>query len=99
MTDESGAFRFRTIKPGRVPGPDGKLQAPHLVVTIFMRGLLKQLVTHVYFPDELSNADDPVLKLVPPERRPTLIARKTGEGVLEWNIHLQGRNETVFFDF
>jgi protocatechuate 3,4-dioxygenase alpha subunit len=99
LTDESGACRFRTIKPGRVPGPDGKLQAPHLVVTIFMRGLLKQLVTRVYFPDELSNADDPVLKLVPPERRPTLIARKTGEGVLEWNIHLQGRNETVFFDF
>ena len=99
LTDEAGAFRFRTIKPGRVPGPDGKPQAPHLVVTIFMRGLLKQLVTRAYFPDEPSNADDPVLSLVPPERRPTLVARKTGEGVLEWNVNLQGENETVFFDF
>lgn len=99
LTDDSGAFRFRTIKPGRVPGPDGRLQAPHLVVTIFMRGLLKQLLTRLYFPDEPSNADDPVLSLVPPERRPTLIARKTGEGVLEWSVILQGKNETVFFDY
>lgn len=99
LTDDSGAFRFRTIKPGRVPGPDGKLQAPHLVITIFMRGLLKQLVTRLYFPDEPSNADDPVLALVPPERRATLVARKTGEGALEWNVNLQGRHETVFFDF
>ena len=99
LTDDSGAFRFRTIKPGRVPGPDGKLQAPHLVITIFMRGLLKQLVTRVYFPDDPSNADDPVLAVVPPERRPTLIARKAGEGALEWNVNLQGRDETVFFDF
>ena len=99
LTDDAGAFRFRTIKPGRVPGPDGKLQAPHLVVTIFMRGLLKQLVTRMYFPDETSNADDPVLNLVPRERRSTLIARKSGEAMLEWNIVLQGANETVFFDF
>jgi protocatechuate 3,4-dioxygenase alpha subunit len=99
LTDDAGAFRFRTIKPGRVPGAEGRLQAPHLVITIFMRGLLKQLVTRMYFPDEPSNADDPVLKLVPPERRPTLIARNAGEGRLEWNVILQGRNETVFFDF
>lgn len=99
LTDGAGAFRFRTIKPGRVPGPEGKLQAPHLVITIFMRGLLKQLVTRMYFPDEPANADDPVLALVPPERRATLIARKSGDGALEWNVILQGRNETVFFDF
>jgi protocatechuate 3,4-dioxygenase, alpha subunit len=99
LTDEAGRFRFRTIKPGPVPGPDGKLQAPHVVVTIFMRGLLKQLVTRLYFPDEPSNADDPILKLVPPERRATLVARKTGDGVLEWNVNLQGSSETVFFDF
>lgn len=98
LTDETGAYRFRTIKPGRVPGPDGKLQAPHLVVTIFMRGLLKQLLTRVYFPDDPANADDPILKLVPAERRATLIARRKGDG-LEWNVNLQGRDETVFFDF
>jgi protocatechuate 3,4-dioxygenase, alpha subunit len=99
LTDDSGRFRFRTIKPGRVPGPEGKLQAPHVLITIFMRGLLKQLVTRMYFPDEPSNADDPILTLVPPERRATLIAAKTGDGELEWNVKLQGRNETVFFDF
>ena len=99
LTDDAGLFRFRTIKPGRVPGPDGKPQAPHLVVTIFMRGLLKQLVTRMYFPDEPSNADDPVLKLVPAERRATLVAKKSGEGELQWTVLLQGANETVFFDF
>jgi protocatechuate 3,4-dioxygenase alpha subunit len=99
LTDEAGAFRFRTIKPGRVPGPGGRLQAPHIVVTIFMRGMLKQLLTRVYFPDDPTNADDPVLGLVPAERRSTLIARKKADGVLEWNVVLQGKGETVFFDF
>jgi protocatechuate 3,4-dioxygenase, alpha subunit len=98
-TDARGAFRFTTIKPGRVPGPGGMLQAPHLVVTVFMRGLLKHLATRIYFPDEQSNAEDPLLKLVPPARRATLIARRKGERALEWNIILQGKNETVFFDF
>lgn len=97
LTDDAGAFRFRTIKPGRVPGPDGRMQAPHLVVTIFMRGLLKQLVTRVYFPDEPANGEDPILALVPAERRGTLIARR-GDA-LEWQIVLQGKDETVFFDF
>lgn len=99
LTDEGGGFRFRTIKPGRVPGPRGRLQAPHLVVTIFMRGLLKQLMTRVYFPDEPANAEDPVLALVPAARRGTLIAKRKGEGALEWNVVLQGSDETVFFDF
>lgn len=98
LTDANGAFRFRTIKPGRVPGPDGKLQAPHLVATVFMRGLLKQLLTRVYFPDEKANAEDPILALVPAARRTTLIARRKGD-VLEWDIVLQGGGETVFFDF
>jgi protocatechuate 3,4-dioxygenase alpha subunit len=98
LTDENGAFRFRTIKPGRVPGPGGRLQAPHLVVVIFMRGLLKQLVTRMYFPDDPANAEDPVLERVPARRRATLIAKKKGD-VLEWNLALQGRDETVFFDF
>jgi protocatechuate 3,4-dioxygenase, alpha subunit len=97
-TDEKGAFRLTTIKPGRVPGPDGSLQAPHLVITVFMRGLLKHLVTRMYFPDEPSNADDPILRLVEPTRRATLLARKVADGVLEWNVVLQGDGETVFFD-
>ena len=99
LTDDAGSFRFRTIKPGRVPGPDGRPQAPHLTVTIFMRGLLKQLQTRMYFPDDAANADDAVLKLVPAERRATLVAKKRSDGVLEWNVVLQGKNETAFFDF
>jgi protocatechuate 3,4-dioxygenase alpha subunit len=64
-----------------------------------MRGLLKQLSTRLYFPGEAANARDPILKLVPAARRGTLIARRKAKGVLEWNIVLQGRDETVFFDF
>ncbi len=97
-TDEAGAFRFHTIKPGRVPGPGGTMQAPHLVIAVFMRGLLKQLVTRIYFPDEPANAEDAVLNTVPAARRGTLVARKTAEGRLEWNVILQGEHETVFFD-
>ena len=97
-TNKNGAFRFRTIKPGQVPGPDGKLQAPHIAVNIFMRGQLKQLVSRVYFPDEPANAKDPVLALVPAERRATLVAKTRRSGVLEWNVLLQGLDETVFFD-
>ena len=98
-TDAKGGFRFTTIKPGRVPGPGGKPQAPHLVVSVFMRGLLKHLATRMYFPDEPANREDPLLKLVPSERRATLVARRKGRGLLEWNILLQGKGETVFFDF
>jgi protocatechuate 3,4-dioxygenase alpha subunit len=103
-TDGAGGFRFTTIKPGRVPGRDSSLQAPHIVVSFFARGLLKRLATRVYFPDEPSNADDPVLNQVPAERRSTLIARRVSgrEGVLEWNIVMQGetngQGETVFFE-
>jgi protocatechuate 3,4-dioxygenase, alpha subunit len=99
LTDDAGAFRFSTIKPGRVPGLGDSMQAPHLNITLFMRGLLKQLMTRMYFPDDPANATDPVLALVPAERRATLIARKVGEGALEWNVILQGNGETVFFDF
>jgi len=98
-TDARGRFRFSTVKPGRVPGPGGKQQAPHLSVTVFMRGLLKQLSTRIYFPDERTNAHDPVLKLVPATRRVTLVARRKAKGLLEWDVVLQGRDETVFFDF
>jgi len=99
-TDGQGTFRFTTIKPGSVPGPDGNDQAPHLLVSIFMRGLLTRLVTRVYFPNEPRNAGDCILNLVEPERRSTLIARPIPgrPGAYAWNIALQGQNETVFFE-
>lgn len=97
-TDENGAFRFTTVKPGSVAGPHGMPQAPHLLVAIFMRGLLIHLVTRIYFPEDADNATDPVLNLVPAARRPTLIAKQSADG-LEWNVILQGDNETVFFDY
>src|SRR5262249_2577080 len=97
-TDAKGGFRFTTIKPGRVPGPGGSLQAPHLVVNVFMRGMLKQLSTRLYFPDEAANTEDAILKLVPAARRATLIPKQKGKS-LEWNIILQGKGETVFFDY
>ncbi len=98
--DSGGRFCLVTIKPGTVPGPQGKPQAPHLAVSVFMRGLMKRLVTRIYFPDDPANAGDFVLNLVPPERRATLIAQRNANeiGTLEWNVILQGLNETVFFD-
>ena len=97
FTDDEGRFRFHTIKPGRVPAADGRLQAPHLNATIFMRGLLKHLVTRIYFDGDPANADDPLLASVPHERADTLLARRSGPA-LEWNVVLQGPGETVFFD-
>jgi len=95
-----GGFRFATIKPGPVPGPNGKDQAPHIAISIFMRGVLRRLVTRIYFPDDPRNAADFILNLVEPARRATLIAKKTAGdlSVLEWNVVLQGPDETVFFD-
>jgi len=99
-TSDEGVFRFTTIKPGPVPGPDGKDQAPHILVSVFMRGLLTRLITRIYFPDEPRNSTDYVLNLIDPQRRPTLIAKRVGghPGVLEWNVALQGSDETVFFE-
>jgi protocatechuate 3,4-dioxygenase alpha subunit len=101
LTDAQGAFRFTTIKPGPVPGPKGATQASHLVVTVFMRGLLKHLLTRIYFPDDPGNAGDPILLLVPADRRATMVAKRApqAKATLEWNLVLQGENETVFFDF
>lgn len=98
--DEAGRFYFTTIKPGTIPGLNGTTQAPHIAVSVFMRGLLRRLVTRIYFPDEAANANDFVLSLVEPERRATLIAKRDAKaaGTLEWNVILQGLEETVFFD-
>jgi len=98
--DDHGRFVFTTIKPGPVPGPNGRPQAPHIAVSVFMRGLLRRLITRIYFPDEAANAGDFVLNVVEPGRRATLIAKKNLNeiGALEWNVILQGANETVFFD-
>jgi protocatechuate 3,4-dioxygenase alpha subunit len=97
-TDQHGVFRFSSIKPGAVPSPRGVMQAPHLAVSVFMRGLLIQLATRVYFPDEAANATDPILSLVPAARRGTIIAKKAESGVLHWDVRMQGDDETVFFD-
>jgi protocatechuate 3,4-dioxygenase alpha subunit len=96
-TDPNGTFRFATIRPGRVPGPSGRLQAPHMALIVFARGLLVHFLTRVYFPDEPTNAEDPILALVPDDRRNTLIARTNGPGAYVFDIHMQGPNETVFF--
>jgi protocatechuate 3,4-dioxygenase, alpha subunit len=106
-TGATGEFSFTTIKPGPVPAPDGSLQAPHIVVTLFATGLLKPLLTRVYLSDRPDNApaghDDAILKLVPPGRRSTLMAAASTESgaknLFEWNILMQGPGETVFFDY
>jgi protocatechuate 3,4-dioxygenase alpha subunit len=99
-TDENGTFELTTIKPGRLPSPGKGLQAPHISVTIFMRGLLKQLNTRIYFPDEPGNDDDLLLKSIEPPRRASLILRPTSgnSGVYQWDVLLQGPDETVFLD-
>ncbi len=99
-TVEAGKFTLSTIKPGRVPGPNGALQAPHITLGVFARGMLNRLHTRIYFPDEPANAEDPILALVPEDRRHTLIARAIpGEaGRYRFDVHVQGADETVFFD-
>lgn len=99
-TDEKGSCEFETIRPGRVPGPDGAPQAPHLEVAVFARGMLKQLFTRIYFADDPANQEDPVLALVPDDRRQTLLARPDPSRPSHWHfdLALQGENETVFFD-
>ena len=96
----SGEFSFVTLKPGPVPGPDGRPQAPHVMVSIFARGLLKPLVTRIYFPDEReANAADPVLSSIEDrELRNTLIASDEG-GALRFDVRLQGEDQTAFFEF
>ena len=96
-TNDAGRFEFVTVKPGRVPYIDGRQQAPHLLVGVFARGLLKRLATRMYFPDEeAANAEDPVLLGLEPEERATLVAREE-DGALRFDIFLQGPGQTTFF--
>lgn len=99
-TSKEGAFAFSTIKPGQVPGPGGKLQAPHINVGILARGLLKRLFTRIYFADDPANDSDPILALVPADRRATLMAKPdpAKPGLYRFDIRMQGKDETVFFD-
>lgn len=96
---DDGVFRFDTIKPGRVPYPDGRMQAPHVTLWIVARGINIGLQTRMYFPDEeAANAEDPILGRVEHRIRVgTLIAQKV-EGGYSFDVHLQGDKETVFFD-
>src|SRR6266850_1792379 len=101
-TDKTGVFSFETVKPGPVPGSDGSVQAPHINVTVFARGMLVHAYTRIYFCDEPANKTDPVLSSIDYKgRRETLIAareEKNGKPVYRFDIRLQGENETVFFD-
>ena len=99
-TDAGGKFSFVTVKPGPVPGPDGGMQAPHIMVSVFARGLLKRVVTRIYFPDEQeANQNDPVISSIEDgELRRTLVAHERGDG-LRFDIHLQGEDQTAFFGF
>jgi protocatechuate 3,4-dioxygenase alpha subunit len=93
----SGEFAVFTVKPGRLPDGEGGLQAPHIDVSLFARGLLDRVVTRIYFADEAeANAEDAVLRTVPDDRRDTLLATPTEDGY-RFDIDLQGERETVFF--
>jgi protocatechuate 3,4-dioxygenase, alpha subunit len=99
-TNDDGACVFETIKPGRVPGANGALQAPHMAVSVFGRGLLRRLPTRIYFAGDAANEEDPILELVPKHRRATLMAQPVaGEtGAWKFSVRFGGEQETVFFD-
>ena len=95
--DGDGTYEIYTVKPGATPGLGDAVQAPHIDVSIFARGMLHRCVTRIYFADEPdANASDPVLSSVPADRRETLLAQPTDDGY-RFDIRLQGPGETVFF--
>jgi protocatechuate 3,4-dioxygenase alpha subunit len=100
-TDANGAFSFETVKPGAIARDAGRLQAPHISVTVFARGMLVHAFTRIYFGGDPLDAD-PVLAMVDASRRDTLVAERLlmsdGPVRYRWDIHLQGARETVFFD-
>ena len=97
-TDADGVYRFRTILPGRVPGPGGTMQAPHIALSLFGRGIVRRLATRLYFAGAAGHDGDPVLACVPADRRATLIAQRRDDGVWWLDLRLGGADETVFFD-
>ena len=109
-TGDGGRFAFHTILPGRVPAPAGDshdsaatagtapLQAPHILFSVMARGIMTRCWTRIYFEDQPeANAADPLLRLVPPARRPTIVARRAADGIYHVDIRVQGERETVFF--
>jgi protocatechuate 3,4-dioxygenase alpha subunit len=99
-TNSDGFCTFDTIRPGRVTDGAGRAQAAHINVCLFARGLLRHLYSRVYFAGDPDLDADPLLALVPAERRPTLLAARveSAPGRWNWDVHLQGAGETVFFD-
>ena len=97
-TDAYGFYEFLTVRPGPVRTTDGTRQAPHIAMSVFARGMLRRVVTRVYFPEESdANASDPLLGALPEERRRTLVAERTEDGY-RFDVRLQGDQETVFLD-
>src|SRR4051812_45314546 len=90
-TEADGSYWFETVKPGRVPFGGERMQAPHICVAVFARGLLNPLFTRIYFAGAPDNADDPVLKRVPAARRDTLLAQQGDDGSYSFDIVLQGQ--------
>ncbi|HEX8029894.1 MAG TPA: hypothetical protein VF491_15580 [Vicinamibacterales bacterium] len=97
-TGADGGFVVDTIKPGAIDGPAGRTQAPHLAIRVLGRGILTQYHTRLYFADDPGNAGDPILGLVPEDRRPTLLAQRASADEYRFDVILQGPQETVFFD-
>ncbi len=100
--DKDGRYHFHTVKPGPVPGLAGQMQAPHINVGVFARGILRRMFTRIYFADEAANGSDAILALVPEDRRQTLIAGRDGNADdvprYVFDICLHGDDETVFFE-
>ncbi|MDP8901163.1 MAG: protocatechuate 3,4-dioxygenase subunit alpha [Actinomycetota bacterium] len=99
-TVDGGRFSFVTLKPAPIPAANGTPQAPHVNVVVFARGLLRQVITRLYLPDEEANATDPVLSSIEDAGlRETLVARDEGDGAYRFDVRLQGEGQTAFFEF
>ncbi|QIE55705.1 protocatechuate 3,4-dioxygenase subunit alpha [Pikeienuella piscinae] len=95
---DTGEWRFETIRPGPVPGPGGRMQNPHVTLWIVARGINIGLHTRMYFPEDDVSADPVLSRIEHRTRVPTLIAKREGAGQYRFDIHLQGPDETIFFD-